>query len=125
MFKAQLIVVQGKPEGKEIPLAGPVFRVGRDETCHLRPSSVEVSRQHAEFALSESGVTLRDLGSRNGTQLNGKTIAGTVSVKSGDLIRIGQLTFALSIQGAPTRSNGVSVPRPVARLVASRRPTPG
>lgn len=105
MLKVQLIVVQGKPEGKTIPLTGPVFRIGRDETCHLRPSSVEVSRQHAEFALSDSGVTLRDLGSRNGTQLNGKTITGTVSVKSGDLIRIGQLTFALAIMGAPASAS--------------------
>ena len=51
-MKVQLVVVQGKPEGKTIPLAGPVFKIGRGETCHLRPNSEQVSREHAEFTMS-------------------------------------------------------------------------
>jgi len=43
-MKVQLIVVRGKPEGKVIPLAGPKFKIGRGETCHLRPNSEQVSR---------------------------------------------------------------------------------
>ena len=50
-MKVQLIVVQGKPEGKVIPLLGPVFKIGRGETCHLRPNSELVSREHAEFTI--------------------------------------------------------------------------
>ena len=100
MIKALLIVVQGKPEGKTIPLVGPVFKVGRNADCHLRPSSDLISREHAEFTVNDEGVTLRDLGSRNGTILNGRNVTGTVTLKSGDLIQIGSLTFALAIQGA-------------------------
>ncbi len=99
MIKVQLIVVQGKPEGKTIPLMGPVFRIGRDPSCHLRPSSDQVSRTHSEFAIIEDSVVLKDLGSRNGTILNGRAIAAPVTLKSGDLIKIGHLTFAISIQG--------------------------
>lgn len=115
MMKVQLIVVQGKPEGKAIPLVAPVFRVGRDATCHLRPSSDQVSRQHAEIVVGEAQVTLKDLGSRNGTQLNGRTITGQVQLKSGDLVKVGPLTFAVSIQGAPA-TPAPSRPQPVRSL---------
>ena len=53
-MKVQLIVVRGKPEGKVIPLAGPKFKIGRGETCHLRPNSEQVSREHAEFTLEST-----------------------------------------------------------------------
>ena len=100
-MKVQLIVVQGKPEGKAIPLVGPLFMIGRGETCHLRPNSEQVSREHAEFQVTAERVTLRDLGSRNGTLVNGKAITETATLKDRDLVQIGPLTFAVSIQDAP------------------------
>jgi predicted component of type VI protein secretion system len=102
-MKVQLIVVQGKPEGKMIPLVGPKFKIGRGETCNLRPNSEEVSREHAEFAISADKVQICDLGSRNGTLLNGKRLNAKElhTLKDSDLIQIGPLTFAISIQGVP------------------------
>src|SRR5690348_11889938 len=101
MLKVQLIVVQGKPEGKSIPLTGPVFRVGRGESCHLRPNSELVSREHAEITLADEAVIVRDLGSRNGTFVNGKPLKQPHTLRNGELLQIGPLTFAVSIQGAP------------------------
>ena len=112
MIQVQLIVVQGKPEGKTIPLVGPVFRVGRNDTCHLRPQSEQVSREHAEIAIGEAGVFVRDLGSRNGTFVNGKPITEPHALKNGELLQIGHLTFAVSIQGS------------TAEVAAPTRPTP-
>lgn len=100
-MKVQLIVVQGKPEGKVIPLTGPTFRIGRAPECHLKPNSDEISRNHAEFTISDSGVVLRDLGSRNGTVVNGKSLTEPIALKNGDLIQIAKLTFAVIIQGLP------------------------
>jgi hypothetical protein len=100
-MKVQLIVVQGKPEGKMIPLQLPKFKIGRGETCNLRPNSEEVSREHAEFAVTADSVSVRDLGSRNGTLVNGKRLTEPCKLKDSDLIQIGPLTFAISIQGAP------------------------
>jgi predicted component of type VI protein secretion system len=100
-MKVQLIVVQGKPEGKVIPLVGPKFKIGRGETCHLRPNSEQVSREHAEFTLTADTVTVRDLGSRNGTLVNGKALTEPYQLKDRDLVQVGPLTFAVSIQGAP------------------------
>lgn len=100
-MKVQLIVVQGKPEGKTIPLVGPRFKIGRGETCHLRPNSEQVSREHAEFVVGDEGVTVNDLGSRNGTLVNGRAITAPHTLKNGDLVQVGPLTFAISIEGAP------------------------
>jgi pSer/pThr/pTyr-binding forkhead associated (FHA) protein len=100
-MKVQLIVVQGKPEGKIIPLAGPVFRIGRGEKCQLRPTSEQVSREHAEFKIGPDQVIITDLGSRNGTFINGKELTEPHVLNDRDLVGIGPLTFAVSIQGAP------------------------
>ena len=97
-MKVQLIVVRGKPEGKVIPLAGSSFKIGRGETCHLRPNSEQVSREHAEFILESSAVIVRDLGSRNGTLVNGKALTTEpCTLKDRDLVQVGPLTFAVSI----------------------------
>jgi len=98
MLKVNLIVVSGKPEGKVIPLLKSTFRIGRDETCDLRPNSVEVSRQHTEITVTDTTVTVQDLGSRNGTMVNGKLLSAPHRLKSGELLRVGPLTFAVSIQ---------------------------
>lgn len=99
-MKVQLIVVQGRPEGKVIPLVGPKFKIGRGETCHLRPNSEQVSREHAEFTITGDSVSVRDLGSRNGTLVNGKALTEECRLKDRDLVQVGPLTFAVSLQGA-------------------------
>jgi len=101
-MKAQLIVVQGKPEGKTIPLALPQFKIGRGEGCQLRPNNDQVSREHSMFEVTSDSVFLQDLGSRNGTELNGKRLNPhePMRLKNGDLVKVGPLTFAVSIEGA-------------------------
>ena len=103
-MKVQLVVVQGKPEGMVIPLANPVYKIGRGEGCQLRPNSDLVSREHAEFSKGADSVTVQDLGSRNGTEVNGKKLAPNqpMTLKTGDLIKVGTLTFAISIEGVVT-----------------------
>ena len=115
-MKVQLIVVRGKPEGKAIPLVGPKFRIGRGETCHLRPNSEQVSREHAEFTVHEGVVSVADMGSRNGTLVNGKALtSGPCVLKNRDLVQVGPLTFAVSIEGAPAPA---AAPKPAAPKAA-------
>ncbi|WP_169977248.1 FHA domain-containing protein [Tautonia rosea] len=104
--KVSLIVVQGKPEGKVIPLVTPRFRIGRGEGCHLRPNNEQVSRNHAEIEQTDQGIVLRDLGSRNGTFLNNQRLEANTDqvLKNKDLVQVGPLTFAISIQGAVAAS---------------------
>jgi predicted component of type VI protein secretion system len=119
-MKVQLVVVRGKPEGKVIPLVGPKFKIGRGETCHLRPNSEQVSREHAEFELESDAVIVRDLGSRNGTLVNGKALTTEpYKLKDRDLVQVGPLTFAVSILDAPTPT-----PRPVPKPTAAAATAP-
>src|SRR5262245_64592517 len=112
-MKVQLVVVRGKPEGKVIPLVGPKFKIGRGETCHLRPNSEQVSREHAEFTIGADSVTVQDLGSRNGTLVNGKALtAEACRLKDRDLVQVGPLTFAVSIAEVPAAAQVAAAPPP-------------
>lgn len=101
-MKIELVVVQGNPIGKRITLTMPVFRIGRGETCHLRPNSERVSREHAEFILNGDLLQVRDLGSRNGTLVNGKPISDLTTLDRGDSVQVGPLTFAVAHDGDHT-----------------------
>ncbi len=118
-MKVSLIVVQGKPEGKVIPLAGPNFKIGRGEGCHLRPNNEQVSREHTEIVVRDGRVFVRDLGSRNGTFLNNGRIEGEVAAKASDLIQVGPLVFALSIQLAPAAAGAPVAPERAAAKATS------
>ena len=117
-MKVQLVVVRGKPEGKVIPLVGPKFKIGRGETCHLRPNSEQVSREHAEFTIGADSVSVRDLGSRNGTLVNGKALTDECRLKDRDLVQVGPLTFAVAITEATQAKAAVA---PAAGPPAKRR----
>jgi predicted component of type VI protein secretion system len=121
-MKVQLVVVRGKPEGKVIPLVGPNFKIGRGETCHLRPNSEQVSREHAEFTLEGNTVNVRDLGSRNGTLVNGKALTDEYRLKHGDLVQVGPLTFAVSISEAPAPAAKAVAAPPAAKAKAKASP---
>jgi predicted component of type VI protein secretion system len=118
-MKVQLVVVRGKPEGKVIPLVGPKFKIGRGETCHLRPNSEQVSREHAEFTIGANSVSVRDLASRNGTLVNGKALTEEVRLKDRDLVQVGPLTFAVSITDAPPAKAAAA---PAAPAAAAAKP---
>ena len=69
--------------------------LGRGEDSLVALTEPRVSRRHAHIVVSQGLATLEDLGSRNGTYLNGRKIEGPVTLRSGDRIGIGsaQLLF--------------------------------
>ncbi|NQT40360.1 MAG: FHA domain-containing protein [Planctomycetes bacterium] len=96
-MEVKLIVVGGKSAGRELPVAGPKFLIGRSQGCHLRPRSDQVSRRHCALLLEEGKVTVRDLGSRSGTLVNGRPITEPMELKNGDQLKIGPLEFDVQI----------------------------
>ena len=52
-MEVKLIVANGKQAGKEIPVAGHTFLIGRGEGCQLRPQCSEVSRKHCAILIEE------------------------------------------------------------------------
>lgn len=93
MINAVLKVIGGKQDGKLIPLTTKKFLIGREQDCHLRPNSDSVSRHHCVITLDDFTVQIRDLGSSNGTFLNGVRVLGVQQAKSGDRLKIGTLEF--------------------------------
>ena len=98
MRQAELKVSSGKQAGTTIPLPQGKFLIGREEDCHLRPNSDLVSRHHCVFTVDEFAVRLRDLGSTNGTFVNGERIRGGVMLNPGDLVSIGKIDFQVVIR---------------------------
>lgn len=94
---------------KDISVPSDVITIGRKQDCDLCIPLVVVSRRHCQLSRAEDDVVIRDLGSTNGTYLNGSRIAKTdkVSVKPGDNLQIGPVTFTLQINGKP---NEISEP---------------
>jgi len=101
-MKAKLVVVQGKPQGMQIPLQGSQFVVGRDPKCNLRPASDLISKLHCVFLVDGDKLTLRDLKSTNGTFVNSQKLEGTIDLKDGDLVRVGPLVFAVHVEAVKT-----------------------
>ena len=62
--------------------------VGRDMECDIIIPSRQVSRRHARLTVSNSGATLEDLGSKNGTHLNGAVLSEPEALKDGDVVQI-------------------------------------
>jgi hypothetical protein len=89
--------VSGEGFGRSHALLGPTV-VGRAPECHLRLDANGLSRQHARLVLARGGVQVEDLGSTNGTFINGKRVQRGIAV-AGDEIGFDQLRFRLTVPG--------------------------
>lgn len=95
-MKLKLIVLAGAKEGLEIPLKKDKFLIGRAKECALRAGSEAISRRHCAIVRRDTGWTVRDLGSRNGTHVNDEKITAEVPLKVGDELRVGPLKFRIA-----------------------------
>ena len=74
---------------EEIPLRAGENLLGRGPECRVLVDSDRVSRRHARIVVDDAGATLEDLGSKNGTYLDGRRINGTVTLRAGNLVGVG------------------------------------
>ncbi len=81
------------------PGSGTRFTIGRTRDCDLCLADLSVSRTHALLVRREEGWVLSDLGSHNGTRLNGWLVREPVQVRAGDRVEFGSMAFI--IQGDP------------------------
>lgn len=91
-------------QDRELDLTEGEFLIGRSSNCQFSLDDPLVSRSHATLLVRSNGVSIRDLGSRNGVRINGERIEGTRELADGDAIAIGsqQLTL-VSRQPAETQ----------------------
>jgi predicted component of type VI protein secretion system len=96
-MQLSLMLIQDTDHGIGILVRKPEFSIGRDPRCDLALSSRIVSRWHAVLLLREGKVLVRDLGSRNGTYVNGQLIEGECELRQDDCLRVGTVEYRVQI----------------------------
>jgi pSer/pThr/pTyr-binding forkhead associated (FHA) protein len=113
-----LQVVKGRSATTTLKLADAVTSIGRHDDCQIRIKSSQVSRRHCEVFEAGGKLAIRDLGSSNGTFVNGKKITGQQVLKSGDELTVGTVTLRVAKlgQGVPAaqQPSSDSTPKPKA-----------
>lgn len=95
--KSWTITVERGPKalrGSKLTITGPVI-VGRAPGADIVIPTDYVSARHARFSLMGTSLMVEDLGSTNGTRLNGKLIRGAVPCSSGDKVTIGNVDIKI------------------------------
>lgn len=96
MSTATLLVPQPDGTVQEVPLHGEYLVLGRDAACDVVLLGRLVSRRHAAIRRVDQSYLVEDLGSRNGTTVNGEPLGGPRLLRDGDQIELGgmgRLTF--------------------------------
>lgn len=99
-MNVSLVIFKDKDERKEFSLERGKTIIGRKEDCDLRIPLAEISRKHAMIILEEKAVSIRDMGSANGTYVNNERV-NEQELEAGDHIVIGPVVFTVKIDGQP------------------------
>src|SRR5512147_2617801 len=83
-------------ERRHWPLAASPVRIGRASSNAVQLLDGTVSKEHAELASTPDGWTIRDLGSRNGTRVNGREATSPLKFAGGDRLEIGHVILEVS-----------------------------
>src|ERR687896_1049884 len=100
-MQAVLVMFRSDGERRSFSIARDITVVGRREDCDLRIPLGEVSRKHCRIVRDGDSLRLEDLGSSNGTYLNGTRVEREATLNPGDSIQVGPVVFVLQIDGYP------------------------
>ena len=109
MTEARLIIAGAPDAGREFAITGAVI-IGRELSAGIVVEDEEMSRHHTSVELAGETLRIEDLGSTNGTFLNGERIEGTRDLKHGDNLRLGKTIFEVQIEPPEQKTVIASVP---------------
>lgn len=123
----QFVMRSGPTPGATFSLEGDQLIIGRDTASSIAINDAEVSRKHARLTFQGGKYVIEDLGSTNGTFVNGQRLASAVVLKSGDVVSLGEqivlMYEALVVDsGATVMSARKSAPRPAPAPVPAPAP---
>jgi pSer/pThr/pTyr-binding forkhead associated (FHA) protein len=95
----QLVVLQGRAAEQAIRLGSGVTTIGRQTGCQLTVRSSQVSRKHCQVFERDGRLVVKDLGSSNGTIVNGKKVDGLHVLSTGDILHVGPIKFRVEEVG--------------------------
>lgn len=120
----QLIMRTGPTPGATFTLEGDQLNIGRDSTNEITINDAEISRRHARLTFQGGKYVLEDLGSTNGTFVNGQRLAGPRVLKDGEVVSFGeQIVLVFEVTANDPGATMVS-PRAAAVPSASRPVSP-
>ena len=90
--KPQIVMRSGPIPGSSYYLDKPEVSMGRDLANDIPVPDAEISRRHARFIVKPDGVYIEDLGSTNGTFLNGVRLSAPKRLSNGDLVTLAEST---------------------------------
>lgn len=128
-MNATLVLVKADGTTREVPIRGERVVIGREKKCTVRIPVPSVSREHCEFRAAAGRVTLKDLGSSNGTYVNRERVEQG-DLKPGDLVAIGPAVFVVKVDGEPASIDAVASfragagPKPVTAKAAGAKARP-
>ncbi|NUQ66934.1 MAG: FHA domain-containing protein [Phycisphaerales bacterium] len=99
-MNVSLVLVRPDGTQKEAKITRATTVIGRQTDCALQIPTAAVSRHHCEISVAGEAVSVRDLGSSNGTYVNQRRVNQT-ELSPGDLLAIGNLVFVVRIDGRP------------------------
>ncbi len=120
----QLIMRSGPTPGAAFTLEGDQLTVGRDSTNEIVINDAEISRRHARLTFQGGKYVIEDLGSTNGTFVNGQRLAGPRVLKAGEVVSFGeQIVLVFEVTNFDAAAT-IASPRAAAAVPAVSRPVP-
>jgi hypothetical protein len=126
----QFVMRSGPNAGKVFPLEALEIFVGREASNGVSINDAEISRKHAKLNLHGSAYVIQDLGSTNGSFVNGQRITGTQVLNPGDTVSFGEnivLVYETAQDPNATIISSAQAPKtlaPVRKAVPSPAPAP-
>lgn len=110
----RLVINSGPTPGKDFPLEKPEIFIGRDLGNDIVINDPEVSRRHARLYLQGSTYIIEDLGSTNGTSINGQRLTGPYMLRAGEQVTFGERVILAveAVQRPPETATVIPVPPP-------------
>jgi predicted component of type VI protein secretion system len=97
----RLVIERGRTRTRVVRLTSPETFIGRQKGCRVRIPSAEVSRRHCALRLADGYLTVQDLGSINGTFVNGMRVVNQEVVRPGDHLEVGPVRFIVEYELTP------------------------
>jgi predicted component of type VI protein secretion system len=94
----RLVIERGRTRTRVVRLASPETYIGRQKGCGVRIPSAEVSRRHCALRQADGFLTVQDLGSINGTFVNGTRVITSEVVRPGDHLEVGPVRFIVEYE---------------------------
>jgi len=129
----QLVMRTGPNPGKVFELAKSEMFIGRDTTNDIVVNDSEISRKHARLIMQAGGYVLEDLGSTNGTFVNGQRLMGPHVLRAGETVMLGEnVSLAVeagydadaTVAAMPMQRPTYAPPEPAVRSTYTPAPPP-